>query len=86
LNWHLDEMIAVIGGTRMYVWRAVDDGGEVLDILVQKKRNTAAAVKLMRKGAVRNSVREAMMMERSESSHGYREGTSGPTACRARSD
>ena len=49
LHWHLDEMVAVIGGTRMYLWRAVDDEGEVLDILVQKKRNTAAAVKLMRK-------------------------------------
>jgi nitrite reductase/ring-hydroxylating ferredoxin subunit/multimeric flavodoxin WrbA len=37
-------------------------------------------------GTVRNSVREAMMMERSESSHGYREGTSGPIACRPRSE
>ncbi|TGS87263.1 hypothetical protein EN817_13740 [Mesorhizobium sp. M3A.F.Ca.ET.174.01.1.1] len=35
-------------------------------------------------GTVRNSVREAMMMERRESSHGYRERTSGPVACRAR--
>ena len=34
-------------------------------------------------GTVRNSVREAMVMERSESSHGYREGTSGPAACRS---
>ena len=42
-------MVAVIGGTRLYLWRAVDDEGEVLDILVQKKRNTAAAVKLRRK-------------------------------------
>jgi putative transposase len=49
LHWHLDEMVAVIGGRRMYLWRAVDDEGKVLDILVQKKRNTAAAVKLMRK-------------------------------------
>ena len=48
-RWHLDEMVAVIGGRRMYLWRAVDDEGEVLDILVQKRRNTAAAMKLMRK-------------------------------------
>ncbi|RUW25691.1 MAG: hypothetical protein EOS38_19000 [Mesorhizobium sp.] len=34
-------------------------------------------------GTVRNSVREAMMMKRRESSHGYREGTSGPVACRS---
>lgn len=47
--WHLDEMVAVIGGRRIYLWRAVDDEGEVLDILVQKRRDKAAAVKLMRK-------------------------------------
>ena len=48
-QWHLDEMVAVIGGRRLYLWRAVDDEGEVLDILVQKSRDKAAAVKLMRK-------------------------------------
>src|SRR5687768_3456503 len=48
-QWHLDEMVAVIGGRRMYLWRAVDDEGEVLDILVQRRRDKAAAVKLMRK-------------------------------------
>jgi len=39
----------MIGGCRMYLWRAVDDEGEVLDILVQSRRNKAAAVKLLRK-------------------------------------
>ncbi len=34
---------------RVSLWRAVDDEGEVLDVLVQKRRNKAAAVKLMRK-------------------------------------
>jgi transposase-like protein len=48
-QWHLDEMVAVIGGTRIYLWRAVDDEGEVLDLVVQKRRDKAAAVKLMRK-------------------------------------
>src|SRR3989337_2046091 len=48
-QWHLDEMVAVIGGRRVYLWRAVDHEGEVLDILVQKTRDKAAAVKLMRK-------------------------------------
>jgi putative transposase len=33
----------------MYLWRAVDSEGEVLDMLVQKRRNTAAALKLLRK-------------------------------------
>ena len=46
---HLDEMVVKIGGRRMYLWRAVDDEGEVLDMLVQKRRNKAAALKLLRK-------------------------------------
>jgi putative transposase len=48
-RWHLDEVFATIGGRRMYLWRAVDGEGEVLDILVQAKRDKAAAVRLMRK-------------------------------------
>jgi transposase-like protein len=48
-RWHLDEMVVTIGGRRMYLWRAVDDEGEVLDILVQKRRNKHAALKLLRK-------------------------------------
>ena len=42
-------MVVTIGRHRMYLWRAVDDEGEVLDILVQSRRNKAAAVKLLRK-------------------------------------
>src|ERR1017187_3184993 len=37
------------GGKRMWLWRAVDDEGEVLDMLVQKRRNTTAALRLLRK-------------------------------------
>ncbi len=48
-RWHLDEMVVRIGGKRMWLWRAVDDEGEVLDMLVQKRRNKAAALKLFRK-------------------------------------
>jgi putative transposase len=48
-RWHLDEVVVRIGGKRMYLWRAVDDEGEVLDVLVQKRRNTAAALKLLKK-------------------------------------
>ena len=48
-RWHLDEMVAKIGGKRMFLWRAVDDEGEVLDMLVQERRNKAAALKLLRK-------------------------------------
>lgn len=48
-RWHLDEMVVKIRGQRMFLWRAVDDEGEVLDVLVQKRRNKAAALKLLRK-------------------------------------
>ena len=48
-RWHLDEMAVRIAGEQMYLWRAVDDEGEVLDILVQRQRDKVAALKLMRK-------------------------------------
>ena len=48
-RWHLDEMAATIAGRQFWLWRAVDDEGEVLDLLVQPRRDKAAAVKLMRK-------------------------------------
>jgi putative transposase len=47
--WHLDEMAVMIVGRQFWLWRAVDDEGEVLDLLVQRRRDKAAAVKLMRK-------------------------------------
>src|SRR4051812_1628991 len=48
-RWHLDEMVARIGGQHLDLWRAVDDEGEVLDVLVQRRRDKHAARKLMRK-------------------------------------
>jgi transposase-like protein len=48
-RWYLDEVFVSINGKRMYPWRAVDSEGEVLDILVQSRRNKTAARKLMRK-------------------------------------
>ena len=47
--WHLDEVYLRIDGRMVYLWRAVDAEGEVLDVLVQSKRNKHAALKLMRK-------------------------------------
>jgi putative transposase len=44
-----DEMAVLIAGKRFWLWRAVDDKGEVLDLLVQRRRDKTAAVKLMRK-------------------------------------
>ncbi|MFN0193255.1 MAG: IS6 family transposase [Aestuariivirga sp.] len=48
-RWHLDEMMVRIAGQRMYLWWAVDDEGEVLAMLVQKRRNKQAALRLLRK-------------------------------------
>ena len=48
-RWHLDEVFVTINGKRMYLWRAVDCEGEVLDILVQSRRNKKAALRLIRR-------------------------------------
>jgi putative transposase len=48
-TWHLDEVYLKIDGRMVYLWRAVEAEGEVLDVLVQSKRNKHAALKLMRK-------------------------------------
>ena len=48
-RWHLDEMAVMIAGKKFWLWRAVDDEGEVLELLVQRRRNKVAALKLLRK-------------------------------------
>jgi putative transposase len=83
-RWHLDEVFVSIGGRRMYLWRAVDDEGEVLDILVQAKRDKRAALTVMRKlmkkhgfagaalrplGASRLHVTGGRLNNRAENSH-----------------
>jgi putative transposase len=47
-RWHLDEMVCNVGGRRMYLWRAVDDESEVLDLVMQRRRDTNAALKLLK--------------------------------------
>jgi transposase-like protein len=48
-RWHLDERVARFAGETASLWRAVDDEGELLDVLVQRRRDKAAALRLMRK-------------------------------------
>jgi putative transposase len=48
-KWHLDEVFLTINKKRHYLWRAVDQDGAVLDILVQRRRNKVAAKKFFRK-------------------------------------
>jgi putative transposase len=47
--WHLDEVFVKIRGERHYLWRAADQDGDVIDILVQRYRNARAAIRFFRK-------------------------------------
>src|SRR3954447_6611598 len=46
-RWHLDEMVVRIARKRMYLWRAVDHEGEVLDMLVQPRRDKRGAARVV---------------------------------------
>ena len=48
-TWHLDEVFVGINGRLRYLWRAVDQHGNVLDVLVQSRRNAVAAKRFFRK-------------------------------------
>ena len=48
-KWHLDEVFVQINGAQRYLWRAVDQHGNVLDVLVQSRRNAVAAKKFFRR-------------------------------------
>jgi len=48
-KWHMDEVVITISGVKQCLWRAVDQNGSVLDILVQSRRDTRAAKRLLRK-------------------------------------
>src|ERR1700716_666328 len=47
-RWYFDEMVVRIAGKRIYLWRAVDHEGEVLDMLVERRRDTRAAPRRLR--------------------------------------
>lgn len=48
-TWHIDEVFVTIQGERQYLWRAVDQDGDMIDILVQRRRNKYAAVRFFRR-------------------------------------
>ena len=48
-TWYLDELFVNIRGRQQYLWRAVDEDGDVIDILVQAKRDRQAAARFFRK-------------------------------------
>ena len=69
-RWHLDEVVCNIGGKRVYLWRAVDDEGVVLDLIVQQKRDTAAAFRLLRRLLRKNSTRPELIVTDGLASYG----------------
>ena len=48
-TWHIDEVFVTIQGERQHLWRAVDQDGDTIDILVQRRRNKHAAVRFFRR-------------------------------------
>ena len=48
-KWHLDEVVVTLKGQQYYLWRAVDTEGNVLDVLLQRHRDTKAAKRFFRK-------------------------------------
>ncbi len=56
-RWHIDEVFLKIGGRQFYLWRAVDAEGEVLDVRLQPRRDSAAAKKFLRRTMSRVATR-----------------------------
>lgn len=59
-RWHLDEMYVKLGGEMVYLWRAVDQEGEILESYVTKTRDKAAALTFMKKAMKRHGSPEAI--------------------------
>ena len=63
-KWHLDELFVKINGSTHYLWRAVDQHGDVLDILVQSRRNAVAAKRFFPQAAQGPALRAARAGDR----------------------
>ena len=66
-TWHLDEVFVRIGGKWTYLWRAVDDEGEVLEVLAQSRRNKRTALREL--GLTHLHVTGGRLNNRAEVSH-----------------
>jgi transposase-like protein len=62
-RWHLDEMYVKLIGEMVYLWRAVDQEGEVLESFVSKKRDKKAALTFMKKALRCNGRPETIMTD-----------------------
>ena len=75
-KWHLDEVFLKINGVTHYLWRAVDQNGIVLVILVQPKRDRFAAIRLSRKFLLALGADPALLLRISCGVTGRRNGSS----------
>ena len=62
-RWHLDEMYVKLNGEMVYLWRAVDHEGEILESYVTKKRDKSAALSFMKKALKRHGSPEAIVTD-----------------------
>jgi transposase-like protein len=62
-RWHLDEMYVKLNGEMVYLWRAVDHEGEVLESFVTKKRDKSAALAFMKKALKRHGRAETIVTD-----------------------
>jgi putative transposase len=69
-KWHLDEVAINIAGRQHWLWRAVDQHGLVLDILVQSRRNAKAAKRLLRKLLKKQGIAPRVMITDKLASYG----------------
>jgi putative transposase len=69
-KWHLDEVVISIGGQKHWLWRAVDQHGAILDILVQSRRNAKAAKRLLRKLLKKQGVARRVLITDKLASYG----------------
>jgi len=66
-KWHLDEVVIPINGVKMWLWRAVDGNGDVLDILVQPRRNAKTARRFLRQLIARFGQPRVIITDKSRS-------------------
>lgn len=62
-KWHLDEMYVKLNGEMVYLWRAVDHEGEILESYVTKKRDKSAALTFMKKALKRHGQVETIVTD-----------------------
>ena len=69
-RWHLDEVVITIAGKKHWLWRAVDQDGFVLDVLVQSRRDRKAAKRLLRKRLKKHAMAPRLMITDKLGSYG----------------